>query len=290
MTLEKPLSNLYKQYSRGDLSKKDFEGKIFQYLLNHIDRYHLFDGNRERWEDYLSWLYPRLSRAIDVYHDIGSSFDAYISGLINGASKEYRYREADHYITEYACWQARAEELKLHENEPEYSEDRGKTSAPIQLKPRQILLLLLKSYFFVSEDLIRQVARATGIEADEIVSMIEKMRERRSGKEAETLDLIDRIHCQYYRCLAYQKRMSSSAQGSEYHDRMKGLFERAMKRFYAMRKRLGKIRMAASNQMIAEVLGIPRGTVDSGLSAIKHRWLPSMDKANTDKANKNEAV
>jgi DNA-directed RNA polymerase specialized sigma24 family protein len=38
-----------------------------------------------------------------------------------------------------------------------------------------------------------------------------------------------------------------------------------------MKKRLGKMRTAASNRMIAEVLGVPLGTVDSSLYAIKNR-------------------
>jgi hypothetical protein len=52
---------------------------------------------------------------------------------------------------------------------------------------------------------------------------------------------------------------------------MKNRFERARKRFYTMRKRLEGMRLSASNRMIAEVLGIPRGTVDSSLFAIKNR-------------------
>ena len=279
MQLEKPLSDLYKQYKKGNLSKKDLEDRIFRYLLGNIERYRLFDRNQDRWEDYLSWLYPRLSRAIDQYQELGSSFDAYISGLINGASKEYRFREADHYITEYVCWQARAEEMALKEGEPEYSYGRKDISLPRHIKPRQILLLLLKSYFFAPEELVKRAAETIGMEVDEIRNMIDELRKRRSGRDAEILDLRERLHCQHYRCLVYQKRMNLAQQGSEYHARMKGLFERARKRFYAMRKRLGNIRMTASNKMIAEILGIPRGTVDSSLSAVKRCRLPTLDEA-----------
>jgi hypothetical protein len=61
---------------------------------------------------------------------------------------------------------------------------------------------------------------------------------------------------------------------------MKDRFERARKRFYKMKKRLGGMRMSASNRMIADVLGIPRGTVDSSLSVIKNRMIPGDEEEN----------
>ena len=108
MKCEKPLSDLYQEYVMCKIRKKELEGKIFQYLLDNQERFHIFKGNSDRWNEYLSWLYSRLSRAIDLYRDMGSSFDAYITSLVHRAAKEYRCRETDHYVTEYTCWQARA--------------------------------------------------------------------------------------------------------------------------------------------------------------------------------------
>jgi len=65
--------------------------------------------------------------------------------------------------------------------------------------------------------------------------------------------------------------MTGVQPGTDYYEKLKCRFERAKKRFYSMRKRLGGMRVAASNRMIAEVMGIPRGTVDSGLFAIRNR-------------------
>jgi len=111
MPNESSLANLYQLYILGELPKKDFEGIIFNYLLKNFDRYHLFKGDQEKWEEFLSWLYPRLARAIDSYQEKGSSFDAYINSLVYCTAKEYQCRETDHYLTESACWQARAEDM-----------------------------------------------------------------------------------------------------------------------------------------------------------------------------------
>jgi DNA-binding MarR family transcriptional regulator len=237
----------------------------------------MFNGNSERWNEFLSWLYPRLSRAIDLYRNLGSSFDAYITGLVNSAAREYRCRESDHNVTEYVCWRAKAEETTLYENEPEYLEERKSISIPDDLNPKQILFLLLKAYFFVSDEFVEQVAKAIKMDVSEIHGLIDELRKRRSEKEAEIMDLRERIHCQHYRCLAYEKRMNNAQPGTELYEKMKNRLERARKRYKTMKKRLGGKRMSASNRMIAEILGIPRGTVDSSLFAIKNRFAPDIE-------------
>ena len=272
MAIINPLMELYHLYSKGDLSKKNFESMIFQYLLDNYDKYGVFNGSRDLWDEFLSWFYPHLDRAIDLYRDLGSSFDAYIASLIYCASKEYRSREAEHYLTECICWQAKAEDMHLRENEPEYSELRENFSIPKDVKPRQILFLLLKSYYFVTDEYVERTAKVIGMKGETIWKMIEQLKELYSRREAEMMELRERVYCQHYRCLVYQKRMVISQQGTEHYEKMRRRFERAKKRFSTMKKRLGGIKMAASNRMIADVLGIPKGTVDSGLSAIKNRF------------------
>ena len=273
----KPLSDLYQLYAMGELPKKDLEGLIFQHLLDSFERFRLNNWDLDLWNDFLVWLYPRFSRAIDLYRELGSSFDSYMAGLVNSAVREYRCREADHSVTEYVCWQARSEEMLIRESEPEYLEDRKPFSLPNDISPRQVLFLLLKSYFFVSDGFVEKVAKAISMDVDSVRAMINELKKRRSAKEAEIQDLKERLHCQHYRCLAYQKRMSITQPGTEYHEKMKRRLERAKKRFYAMKKRLGGMRMSASNRMIADVLGIPRGTVDSSLFAIKNRFASNLE-------------
>jgi len=269
--IEKPMMDLYRKYIAGDLPKKDLIGRLFQYLLNNYERYRLFDGNLDRWNEYLSWLYPRLVRAVDTYREQGASFDAYMNGIVHCASKEYRCREADHSITEYVCWRAKMEEMILCDNESEYYESRREIEIPPDIKPRQILLLLLKSYYFVSDELVKKVAPFVGVEPGIIRAMLEELRKKRSGREAAINKFRDQVYSQHYRCLAYQKRLSNTTPGTDYHEKMKGCFDRAEQRFHAMKKRLTGMRLEASNRMIAEVMGIPKGTVDSGLSAVKQR-------------------
>jgi DNA-directed RNA polymerase specialized sigma24 family protein len=288
------------------MGRKTFEGLVFQYLLNNFERYRLFKGEKEKWGDYVSWLYPRLSRAIDYYKERGANFDTYISTIIQWSSREYLIREAEHRATEYACWKARAEEMQTCCPEPDYfleipleeisdedtqpeislyKESPGDCALPdesvIKIKsclaqkkitPKQILFLVLKSYYFISDDFLCQIAATTGMNKKELRSLIDELHLIRSKREAHIRELQDRIHSQYYRCLAFQNRLSAVYAGTVKHAKLTNNVEKAWKRFYAMRKRLSGIRVDATNQQIATLLKIPKGTVDSTLHNVREKW------------------
>jgi hypothetical protein len=284
------------------MERKMLEGLIFQYLLNKFDWHHLFNGEREKWVDFLGWFYPRLSRAIDYYKDREASFDTYISSIVQWSSKEYKIREAEHKTTEYVFWKARAEEILTCSNEPEYPEKIppdadesmgleflyrkeavGKNLSPeeiaartciahAKISPRQILFLVLKSYYFITDDYLNRIAETVGLEKKELQKLIDKLHEMRSKREAYIRELQDKIHSQYYRCLAYEKRLSSAYEGTARHAKLTHYLENARKRFLNMRKRLSGVRMDATNQQIATLLNIPKGTVDSTLHTVREKW------------------
>ena len=276
------LSDLQSDYICGKLDRKILEGLIFQYLLNNSERYRLFDGNRDKWVDFISWLYPRLSRAVDYYKETGASFDSYINSIVQWSSKEYSIREAEHKITELACWKARAEEMQTCSPEPEYYDGEGKPWIGrtrnmihfplINISPRQILILLLKSYYLVTPEFLSKVAQALDMNVDDIQALIDKLHDIRDKKEEKIHIQKERIYSQYYRCLAFQKRLSTTIPGTAKHEKLKSYVERAQRRFKIMKHRLKKTRIDATNQQIADVLNIPKGTVDSALFNVRERW------------------
>jgi hypothetical protein len=270
------LESYLQEYYRGDLDKKELEGLIFEFVLKNAKRFHLVDWDEEECIDYLCWLYPRLSRAIEKYTSAGASFDAYLSTMIRYSSREYRFIEADHYTSERSYWNASMPDMEVHSREPEYAEapeypeTTAKVFRPVE-NPRQVLLLLLKSYFFVSDDYIEKAAPAIGIKRETLKHLVNNLRQLRHEREEEHEGLKERIYSQYYRCITFERRLNSAVPGSARYYTMRDRLERARKRLAAMRKRLGKIRVVASNRQVARILGVPKGTVDSNLHAAKTR-------------------
>jgi hypothetical protein len=305
------LSDLRSEYLSGRMERKTLEGLIFQYLLNNFDWHRLFNGEKERWVDFLGWFYPRLSRAVDCYKERQANFDTYISTIVQWSSKEYKIREAEHKATEYVFWKARAEELQACCHEPEYPEEisldipventglrflsreeaLGKKPSPeetaiktciaqAKISPKQILFLVLKSYYFMTDDYLNRIAEIARIEKKELQNLIDKLHEMRSKREAHIRDLQERIYSQYYRCLAFEKRLSSTYEGTAKHVKLTHCLDNARKRFQSMKERLSLVRVDATNQQIATLLNIPKGTVDSALHNIREKWKSANVRGN----------
>ena len=271
------LDDLFKEYSRGNLEKRHFEELIFKSVIGDYQRYHPFDLSREEYIDYLCWLYPRISRSIDNYRDIGASFDAYIGSLIRCSVKEYRSREADHRVTEHSAWTVHSSELlsrnmadsmSVSDAEPEYG---GGEAVSLISNPRQILILLLKSYYFVSDDFAARVAPIIGMEKETVKSLLDRLRKQRVRRDEAIRDLQERIHCQFYRCITYESRLRAMPADLACHAKMKARLERARLRLAAMKKRLAGIRTDATNRQISEILGVSKGAIDSNLHALRVR-------------------
>jgi biotin operon repressor len=264
-----PLTKLLNQYYQGILGKKELEGLIFQYIQDHFERFHLYKWNRDDFMDFLCWFYSRISRAIDNYRDTGSSFDSYMVSLVRWSAKEYHALEVEHRVIEYACWKAKAMEMEVCEDEPPYLES-PPVFKPVS-NPRQVLVLLLKSYHYVSEDFLTRIAPAIGISKEKLGQLIEELRKRRVQREEEIRELQERVFSQYYRCISFEKRKLLTPEGSARHEKMERCLERAKKRLESMRKRLAALRTEASNRQVAEVLGVSKGTIDSNLFTVKLR-------------------
>jgi hypothetical protein len=264
------LSEVQHNYLLGKINKREFEGFIFQYLLDNFEKFRQFDGNRERWLDFITWLYPRLSRAVDGYRETGASFEIYINAIVQWSCREYRIKEADHQATEYACWKARAEESAIQEPDPKYTAAVRRPLPRIYTR-RQILILFLKSYYFVSDDFTDRVAAGIGMEKRELYRLIEELKKLRIKREHNIFLLKERVHCQYYRCLSFEKRLLLATPGTAYYEKMNTRFRRAQVYLEAAKHRLAGIRMGATNGQIAAVLHIPKGTVDSALHSIKEK-------------------
>jgi biotin operon repressor len=281
------LNELYHQYVEGSLGRKEFEGIIFRIMLKNIHYFYLADWDKEEYIDYLCWLYPRLSNAIDNYREKGYSFSTHITALVRYSVKEYRSRQADHYIAEFAAWTVHAKDMEARSREPEYlAEQVSRPAVPLAAKkmtdvlpgyapvnnPRQILLLLLKSYYFVSDDFLERIAPAIGMEADKIRKMIEKLRIWREGRDDSIRIQRERIVCQFYRCIVFEGRLRAVAEGTVLHERLAKNLKRARERLANMRKRLSSIRIDATNQQVADLLGITKGAVASNLYALRNRY------------------
>jgi len=280
------LNDLFALYIDGCITRGDFEGEIYQYLAKNQDKTNLGHWKPDEYEDFLSTFYPRLHKAIDLYRDTGSSFGAFIGTVMRTSAKEYRLRVITRSVTEYSAWSVHVPELYVHEEPQTYSYEK-KEDAVSQFivnyngrkNPKQLLALVLKCYYHVSDDFIDRIAGQIGIDRDKLKEMLDKVRSIRQKKDDEIYLFKERIHCQYYRCIVYEKRLSYIPENTGAHARLKLRLEKARSRLENMRKRMANTRTEASNREVAEAIGISKGSVDSSLYNLKVKWEILSDKS-----------
>jgi hypothetical protein len=262
-----PLDSFWRKHQEGVLNKKKLESIIFEYILKNGKRFKLHTWQQDECVDFLCWLYPRISKAIDNYHNEGSSFDAYIITMIRWAAREYCQNQTTHRLIEQTYWDICTRETAVCEEEPDYDN----STAPFKRvsNPRQALLLLLKSYYFISEDFIDRAAPAIGMEKEKLQQLVGQLRELRVHRDEALKELQNHVYSQYYRCITLEKRLNIAPVGSARHEKLQMRLTRARRRLEIMRKRLKRMRKEPTNRQVAKVLGVPKGTIDSNFFAIR---------------------
>jgi len=284
---ENTLNKFHSEYLLGGIKRDELESIIYTYLVNNKEKTCIKHWKQNEYEDFISHFYPNLKKIIDSYEDTGSSFEAYLYRFILVSAKEYNVRTVTNAVTEHSTWNARIPDMYVYEEPPAYKINNKKeeitkmiTGVDGKKNTRRILALVLKCYYYVSDDFAYKIAALTGIDAKELIDKLNKIRKIRQKKDDNIYLFKERIHCLFYRCIVYEKRLSAIQENTFAYEKMYRRLDRARLRLKRMRERLKKVRTDATHKQIAEVIGISKGTVDASLHRLKERWKKMSKKAN----------
>jgi len=265
------LNELYADYAAGLLNKKDFEGSIFATIQKNAHCFGMVGWTKEDSDDYISSLYPRISKAIDAYQETGSSFKSYIGSMIHLTAREYRSRQARGYCEEAAAWIAHLPELYVCENEIQYDDHIAEETEDLKsmTTPRQLLILILKCSNHVSAELLEKMAPRLGIEPDTLNAMVDHLKQLYEKRAMDIIALREKINSQFYRCILYEKKLQALMPDSAVAQRLRRKLTAGRVRLEKTRRQLAHSRLDPSNSQIAQLLGISKGTVDSVLYKLR---------------------
>jgi len=281
------LNEIYSEYLLGNVKRDEFESIIYTYLVNNKEKTCVKHWKQDEYEDFISCFYPNIKKIIDSYENTGSSFEAYLYRFILVSSKEYNVRTTTKAVTEYSTWSARIPDMYAHEEPPVYKINDTKkeltkmiTGINGKRNTRRILALVLKCYYYVSDDFAYKIASLIGIDAKELIEKLDKIRKIRQKKDDHIYLLKERVYCQFYRCIVYEKKLELIRENTFAYEKMYRRLDRARERLLRMRERIKKIRTDATHKQIAEVIGISKGTVDASLFRLREKWEKMSKKAN----------
>jgi DNA-directed RNA polymerase specialized sigma24 family protein len=276
------LNKAYETFKTGAISKKDFEGRMFQYLIENRQKfgYHAFSNNDD-YVDFLCGSYSEISHSLDRYVPVeGVPFDVYLCVMARYIFRRQKSKESRQKKLEGVFWDdcARDSRDRNEDDSPEAASLPGDAGQAAMLEmlfatltPRQRLIFLLKVYNQISEDLVENAAPLLNCTHAELSELIESMRNLRKKRDARKTGLKERCYRQHYRCLAYEAQLAASEKNSGQYKNISLLLEKGRLRLSKMRLRLSRIRTEASNKQVAEMLGIPKGSVDSAVFSIQKK-------------------
>jgi hypothetical protein len=283
---EHTLNDLFSMFIERKINRGKFEGMIFIYLLNNQAKFISKNWRQDEYEEFVSWFYPRLTKAIDSYKETGASFEAFLSNIFRTGAREYRMRITINEVTEQSAWNAQIPEFFAREETPGYFPDKPDNEISRLLfqingrkNPKQLLALILKCYYYISDEFIDKIAVHTELNKKILKEMIEKLRTIREKREDIIYLMKERIYGQFYRCIAYEHRLSYITENTAIWFRLKRRLEKARCRLEKMRGRLLKIKTYPSNREIAGVIGITKGSVDASLHKLKTKINTLTDNA-----------
>jgi RNA polymerase sigma factor (sigma-70 family) len=283
---EQTLNDLYSMFIEKKINRCKFEGMVFFYLVNNRTKISTRHWRNDEYEEFISWFYPRLRKAIDTYKETGSSFEAYLINIVRTASKEYRMRLTINIVTEQSAWNAQIPDYYAREESPVYTlekPDSEITQIILQLKgrknPKQLLALILKCYYYISDGFLEKIAVHTELDKKILKEMVDKLRVMREKREDVIYRMKERIYGQFYRCIVYEHRLSYLTENTAMYCKLKQRLEKARNRLKKMRKRVLRVRTYPSNKEIAGVIGVTKGSVDSTLYKLRAKLNAIVEKA-----------
>ncbi len=279
------------RYQRTGAGRRELLNRIGAYAY----RFPLWQGgpvDDDDCGDFYLYCRPRLQDLIDRFQDQGRPFEAYLKSVLTWQLRSY-YRAKSRRDAAWRLagtppfWDPDAAELSS--GAADGRARRAPAAAPATLPAtlaaakattaatgnpavrRRFLFAVLKNCLRMHDTHVPAWASLCG--RDDLQALIGVARRASRASQLRWTKLTQRINHAFAmaRLIEGQLREESDA------DRRRLLehrLQRARRTATNARAELGAVRLGPSNRQIAELLGIPKGTVDTGLFWLKHRFSP----------------
>jgi RNA polymerase sigma factor (sigma-70 family) len=254
-------------------------------------RVYQFPRRKMGWDEdacgeFFVFVHPRLIRLLDRFSDQGKPFESYLSAVLNWQLRNFaRDRKRGE-----RSWNV---SLRLDAEDPEAQETRerlvSEPTAEIVRVPgdfaalirsnadrRNFLFLALKCARTIGPENAPALAAATGIDESRILSLSASLREMRAPRELR----LEVFRARRNRAFAQSRLLETELQAEVEAERaavLRASLVKARRRMRAAMHRMARVKLAPTNREIARAVGVPKGTVDSGLYWLKRKLASVYD-------------
>jgi hypothetical protein len=227
--------------------------------------------------DFFLVFFPRLRRIIKRYSYCGRPFETYLRSCLRWHLLSFSGRRRARLCRERVLGSPEAWGM-VHENEnepvlgaepPAYSRP---VSYPVDARGRlvsvhgvrQVVLLLMKCVLDAGDQLIEHVAYVTGYDPHWLYHATERLRITMARRQAR-LEYLCRKRCAcFFQILMLRDELNNCCEPERRAD-LRRRSETEHRRFRAIGREIASVPRSPTHEEIARILGIPKGSVDSGV-------------------------
>lgn len=241
----------------------------------------------------------RISKLIDRFEDRGLSFDAYLASSLRYLARTVRRDKKLKADRELVCERVVASSygeyegsgfgerggMALSPKPPSASERLGREKQMRRPRARggslpkpinaayssRLIFLAIKCAWEIDEEGIERVASSSGVSPTWLGAAIEQAR-RSLVAERERVDhLAQRRNASWCRRRLLEARVAEETDSSR-RVRLEGSLAREKERYERIVSEMRALKIIVPNSVVARIVGVPKGTVDSGLYYLRKRY------------------
>lgn len=252
---------------------------LAEFLYTGMPRFRLEHLTEDIRSDFIVWLYPRFTHIIEQFAPERAQFGTYIRSVVR---LSYRTFLRNQYASE-ACqrvYEIEAQSGALEaesgsnsdEQEPAYGRQRIRVRSPKreEIMRRTVLLLACKAGNELGDDDIERAARLSGCTEDYLRSRIDLVRHECREKQDALRCSTEKRNMFYVRSLRCRYEMRYLDPVSARYRDLEKEYRYCARRLTEIRRRSQRCIRTPSNRLLAKILGISRGTIDSTLASALH--------------------
>ena len=282
-TLDDPLKPAVLRYQRTGAGRRELLDRIGAYVY----RFPLWQGGPMDDDDcgeFYLYCRPRIQDLIDRFQDQGRPFEAYLKSVLTWQLRSYYRakgrREAAWRLAATApFWDPDAAEITS--GTPGVRAHRAPAAAPAARAVaaaagnpavrRRVLFAVLKNCARMHDTHVPAWAGLCG-RAD-LQALIGRARQASRDSQRRWSRLRERSNHAFAKARMIEGQLLDEADTDRRRNLQQRL-QRARRTATNAQAELRAVRLGPSNRQIAQLLGIPKGTVDTGLFWLKHRFPP----------------
>ncbi len=254
-------------------------GIVYRYPRNHLG------WDEDDVGDFFCMFFPKIEGLISRFSYTGKPFEAYLASSIRWQMKTFtRQRAVFHARQEviqaecrnwYRTGEPSVEDSVIGEQERSYNSQvtkafgighDGRISDPSQ--GRRFVYLVLRNAELADDSLIEHAARLSGMDSDHLLGCSTELRQIIAKRKARHLSMAEKRDSLYTRIQQLAIQLDREDEP--------GRIEKYRRQIQCARDRHGKIvtklksvSLLPTHKDIGDVLGVPKGSIDSGLYYIK---------------------